>query len=63
MQFNILEQIFPIDSDKEIATICGFKLGRMPFEETKWEEINAAIGQVCLLFCCLANRFNYNFEK
>lgn len=32
MQFNILEQIFPVDSDKEIATICGFKLGRMPFE-------------------------------
>ncbi len=44
MQFNVLEQIFPIDSEREIATICGFKLGRMPFEETKWDEINAALG-------------------
>ena len=60
---NILNEVFQIGSAEEIGTISGFRLGRLPTTDVKWEEINAALGQALYLLSVLAHRFSFKFEK
>ena len=55
--------MFFISSADEFGTISGFRLGRLPTVDVKWDESNAAIGQSLYLLSVLAHRFNYKFEK
>ena len=59
----MLNEVFQVDTAEELGTISGFRLGRLPTTDVKWEEINAALGQSLYLMCVLAHRFNYKFEK
>ena len=60
---NVLNEVFQIGTTDEFGTISGFRLGKLPTIEVKWDEINAALGQSVYLMCVLAHRFNYKFEK
>jgi beclin 1 len=60
---NILQQVFRISYQDEFGTISGFRLGKLPTVDVKWEEINMALGQAAYLLVVLAKRFNYKFEK
>ena len=48
---NFILEVFPIQYTDEIATICGFRLGRTQRIDVPQEEINAALGQVVYLLC------------
>lgn len=41
---NVLNEVFQIGTTDEFGTISGFRLGRLPTIEVKWDEINAALG-------------------
>lgn len=41
---NFINEVFYISTLDEFGTISGFRMGRLPTTEVKWEEINAAIG-------------------
>ncbi len=60
---NFINEVFYISTADEFGTISGFRLGRLPTTEVKWDEINAALGQSVYLLCVLAHRFSYKFEK
>lgn len=60
---NFINEVFYISAVDEFGTISGFRMGRLPTIDVKWDEINAAIGQSLYLLCVLAHRFNYKFEK
>jgi len=55
--------VFPINAVDEIATICGFRLGRTQRVDVPAEEINAALGQVVYLLCVQAHHLGYVFDK
>jgi beclin 1 len=59
----MINEIFQIGTSEELGTISGFRLGRLPTTDVKWEEINAAMGQAVYLLAVLAHRFNYKFER
>jgi len=54
--------MFPIATADEFGTICGFRLGRLPNTDFKWEELNMALGQATYLLVVLATRFGFQFE-
>eukprot|EP00349_Pseudokeronopsis_sp_Brazil_P001570 CAMPEP_0202964882 /NCGR_PEP_ID=MMETSP1396-20130829/9009_1 /ASSEMBLY_ACC=CAM_ASM_000872 /TAXON_ID= /ORGANISM="Pseudokeronopsis sp., Strain Brazil" /LENGTH=217 /DNA_ID=CAMNT_0049687367 /DNA_START=225 /DNA_END=878 /DNA_ORIENTATION=- len=60
---NFIKEVFYISSIDEFGTISGFRLGRLPTVDVKWDEINAALGQTLYLLVVLAHRFNYKIEK
>lgn len=41
---NFINEVFFISSNEEFGTISGFRLGKLPTVDVKWDEINAAIG-------------------
>ena len=41
---NFIKEVFYISSQGEFGTISGFRMGRLPTTDVKWDEINAAIG-------------------
>lgn len=59
---------FHIWHDGPYGTINGFRLGRMPTQEdadesqVEWQEINAAMGYVCLLLSTLSRKIPYEFR-
>jgi beclin 1 len=55
--------VFLISSADEFGTISGFRMGKLPTIDVKWNEINIAIGQSLYLLSVLSHRFNYRFEK
>jgi beclin 1 len=55
--------VFEISSAGEFGTISGFRLGKHTTIDIKWEECNAALGQVAYLLCVLAHRFQYKLDK
>ena len=59
----MINEIFQIGTSEELGTISGFRLGRLPTTDVKWEEINAAMGQAVYLLSVLAHRFSYKFER
>lgn len=58
-----MNEVFQVSTVEEMGTISGFRLGRLPTTEVRWDEINAALGQSLYLMCVLAHRFNYKFER
>eukprot|EP00347_Sterkiella_histriomuscorum_P012786 403367229 len=60
---NFINEVFYISTLDEFGTISGFRLGKLPTTDVKWDEINSAIGQSLYLLSVLAHRFNYKFEK
>jgi beclin 1 len=59
----MLNEVFQIATNEELGTISGFRLGRLPTTDVKWEEINAAMGQAVYLLTVLAHRFSFKFER
>ena len=41
---NFIKEVFYISTIDEFGTISGFRLGKLPTVDVKWEEINAALG-------------------
>jgi len=60
---NFINEVFYISTQDEFGTISGFRMGRLPTNEVKWDEINAAIGQSVYLLCVLAHRFQHKIEN
>ena len=46
---NVYNDVFRIWHDGHFGTINNFRLGLLPGHAVEWEEINAALGQACLL--------------
>jgi len=53
---NVFDDAFRISFNGIFGTINGLRLGRLPSDNVKWEEINAGLGQACLLLDVLANQ-------
>lgn len=60
---TFINEVFPIKAVDEIATICGFRLGRTQRIDVPAEEINAALGQVVYLLCVQAHHLGYVFDR
>lgn len=60
---NVLDDCFYIHYDGHFGTINGFRLGRLPSTPVRWEEINAALGQVILLLDAIAKLTNFEFSN
>jgi beclin 1 len=60
---TFINEVFEISSAGEFGTISGFRLGKNQTIDIKWEEVNAAIGQIAYLICVLAHRFKFTFDK
>ncbi len=41
---NFINEVFFISTLDEFGTISGFRMGKLPTTDVKWDEINAAIG-------------------
>lgn len=41
---NFINEVFYVSTADEFGTISGFRLGKLPTTDVKWEEINAALG-------------------
>ena len=41
---NFINEVFFISTQDEFGTISGFRMGKLPTTEVKWDEINAAVG-------------------
>jgi beclin 1 len=59
---NVINDAFHIWHDGPFGTINGFRLGRIPDWPVDWGEINAALGQACLLLQILADRCQFVFH-
>jgi beclin 1 len=59
----MVNEVFQISTSEELGTISGFRLGRLPTVEVKWEEINAAMGQSLYLLIVLAHRFSFKIDR
>eukprot|EP00697_Spironema_sp_BW2_P012164 gnl/Spiro4/28273_TR13983_c0_g1_i1.p1 gnl/Spiro4/28273_TR13983_c0_g1~~gnl/Spiro4/28273_TR13983_c0_g1_i1.p1 ORF type:complete len:473 (+),score=136.51 gnl/Spiro4/28273_TR13983_c0_g1_i1:61-1419(+) len=59
---NVFNDTFHIWHDGHCGTINSFHLGCLPSQPIKWDEINAALGQVCLCLDVLARRRNFSFQ-
>eukprot|EP01069_Polyplicarium_translucidae_P004412 Polyplicarium_translucidae@DN2577_c0_g1_i1.p1 len=55
-RMNVINDTFHIWQDGKIATINGFRLGRLVSMSVSWDEINMALGQVCYLLCVLTRK-------
>ena len=60
---NVLNATFHIWHSGPFGTINYFRLGRLPGTPVEWEEINAGLGQVNLLLCCLARKVKLEFKR
>eukprot|EP01006_Ploeotia_vitrea_P028790 TRINITY_DN61417_c0_g1_i2.p1 TRINITY_DN61417_c0_g1~~TRINITY_DN61417_c0_g1_i2.p1 ORF type:complete len:417 (-),score=233.12 TRINITY_DN61417_c0_g1_i2:61-1146(-) len=60
---NVFDDAFHISYDGHFGTINGFRLGRLPSQPVDWPEINAALGQVCLLLQTVAKHCNFTFSE
>jgi beclin 1 len=60
---NVFDDAFHIHFDGHFGTINGLRLGTLPSQKVEWTEINAALGQACLLLAALARRCGFKFTK
>jgi beclin 1 len=59
----MVNEVFTISTNEELGTISGFRFGRLPTIDVKWEEINAAVGQSVYLMIILAHRFSFKVDR
>ena len=59
---NVFNDIFCIGHDGFFATINNLRLGRLPDRTVEWPEINAALGQTCLLVATVAEKLGFTFK-
>lgn len=59
---NVFNDAFQISHDGNFATINSLRLGRMANKSVEWAEINAALGQCCLLLTTIAGKLGFTFE-
>ncbi|KAF2099607.1 APG6-domain-containing protein [Rhizodiscina lignyota] len=59
---NVFNDIFCIGHDGYFATINNLRLGRLPDKTVDWAEINAALGQTCLLLATVAEKLGFIFK-
>jgi beclin 1 len=60
---NVYNDTFRIWHDGPFGTINGLRLGRLPNKPVEWIEINAGIGQACLLLDSLALKIQFRFPN
>lgn len=53
---HVLNEAFHVWHEGQFGTINGFRLGRLPSQPVDWPELNAALGQMCLLVDVLGRR-------
>lgn len=59
---RVHEDLFLIRQDDQFATINGLRVGSLPSIQVSWEEINAGLGECCLLLFACASKMNFNFK-
>lgn len=59
---NVFNDIFNIGHDGYHGTINNLRLGRATDKPAEWAEINAALGQTCLLLVTVADKLGYTFQ-
>lgn len=60
---HVFNEAFHIWHDGPFGTISGFRLGRTAAQPVEWEEINAALGQACLLLSTMAQVARITFAS
>eukprot|EP01117_Protostelium_nocturnum_P007053 TRINITY_DN2528_c0_g1_i1.p1 TRINITY_DN2528_c0_g1~~TRINITY_DN2528_c0_g1_i1.p1 ORF type:complete len:407 (-),score=122.48 TRINITY_DN2528_c0_g1_i1:1311-2531(-) len=60
---NVHQNTFYVVTTERIATINGFRLGRLPDVPVDWEEINSALGQTALLIYTLSKKIKCSFVQ
>jgi hypothetical protein len=60
-KFNVLSEAFRITCEGEVGYISGMALGKRSRNKNDldWEEINAGLGHLFILFCYLVIKFDY----
>jgi hypothetical protein len=60
-RFNILSEVFKITCDGETGFINGLAIGKRSRNKSDidWEEVNAGLGHLFVLFCFLVIKFDY----
>lgn len=59
---NVFNDTFSIGYDGVYVTINKLRLGRLSQPPVEWAEINAALGQACLLLATVADQLGYKFQ-
>lgn len=59
---NVFNDIFNIGHDGYHGTINNLRLGRSTERPAEWAEINAALGQTCLLLATVADKLGFTFQ-
>ena len=58
--FSVINEVFKITCEGEVGLINGLALGKRPrVKDVDWEEANAALGHLFLLFCFLVLKHQY----
>jgi beclin len=60
---NVFNDTFSIGYDGIFGTINGLRLGRLSQPQIEWAEINAALGQACLLLATVADKLGFSFQN
>ena len=56
----MINEVFKITCEGEVGLINGLALGKRPrVKDVDWEEANAALGHLFLLFCFLVLKHQY----
>lgn len=59
---RVHEDLFLIRQEDHFAMINGLRVGSLPGTPVSWEEINAALGECCLLLFVCSSKLNFNFR-
>uniref|UniRef100_A0A7S1G4N8 Atg6 BARA domain-containing protein n=1 Tax=Bicosoecida sp. CB-2014 TaxID=1486930 RepID=A0A7S1G4N8_9STRA len=59
---SVLNDAFFVWHDGPFGTINGFRLGKLPWADVSWSEINAAFGQAAMLLNTVADSVGYVFR-
>lgn len=61
-RINVFNDLFSVSHDGNFATINNLRLGRLPDKTVEWAEINAALGNCCLLLATIADKLGFQFK-
>ncbi|EGR28025.1 hypothetical protein IMG5_184550, partial [Ichthyophthirius multifiliis] len=60
--YNTLNQVFNIQCDEQAGTINNIIIGKKLNQEIVWDETNAGLGQIAMLFSYLVKKYGYEMK-
>ncbi|KAL4442311.1 hypothetical protein ABPG74_005652 [Tetrahymena malaccensis] len=62
-KYNTINSVFFIEVSEQVGLINNLMIGKKLNEDINWDETNAGLGQVILLFLYLMNKFGYQSSQ